>query len=119
MSNKIYIPTDEEVKSLQRQIIISDKDARDLLLKHEGDLVECVLDSYGHKEKKKPETKANTNEQEVFTDLRKIVNEKNKIYSEHIEQKGNSSLEIDSKKDFKQNYNYEQKQVNNTEIKVI
>ena len=52
----------------------------DLLLKHEGDLVECVLDSYGHKEKKKPETKANTNEQEVFTDLRKIVNEKNKMY---------------------------------------
>ena len=118
MSSKIYIPTDEEVESLQRQIIITDDDARDLLLKHEGDLVECVLDSYGHKEKKKPETKANTNEQEVFTDLRKIVNEKNKMYSEHIEQKGNTSVEIESKKDFKQSY-YQQKQINNSEIKVI
>ena len=118
MSSKIYIPTDEEVESLQRQIIISEEDAKNLLLKHEGDLVECVLDSYGHKEKKKPKNNSITNEQEVFTDLRKIVNEKNKMYSEHIEQKGNTLLEIESKKDFKQSY-YEQKQVNNTEIKVI
>ncbi len=108
MSEKIYEPGDEDIIALKKQINISEEDAINLLLKHGGDLVECVLDSYGFQEQKKKEEKTKTNEQEVFTDLRKIVNEKNKVYSENIVGKSNN-----------QDFNQDFKQVNNTEIKVI
>ena len=35
------------LKSLMKQIVISEEDAKKLLLKHNNNIVNCVLDSYG------------------------------------------------------------------------
>ena len=73
----IYVVSSEDVKKLKSQINIEDSKAEELLLKHNGDIVECVLDSYNFKsEKKEPDNK--------FTKIRKIVNEKNLIYNSNI-----------------------------------
>lgn len=72
-----YIVSSEDVKKLKAQINIEDSRAEELLLKHNGDIVECVLDSYNFKsEKKESDNK--------FTKIRKIVNEKNLIYNNNI-----------------------------------
>ena len=41
-----YTIVDKDIKLLKTQIDISDSDARNLLIKYNGDIVECVLDSY-------------------------------------------------------------------------
>ena len=73
----IYVVSSEDINKLKAQINIDDKKAEELLLKHNGDIVECVLDSYNFKpEKTEPDNK--------FTKIRKIVNEKNLIYNNNI-----------------------------------
>jgi len=48
------------LKSLMKQIVISEEDAKKLLFKHNNNIVNCVLDSYGlevEKPKSPPLTK--------------------------------------------------------------
>ena len=97
----IYVVSSEDVKKLKAQINIEDSRAEELLLKHNGDIVECVLDSYNFKsEKNEPDNK--------FTKIRKIVNEKNLIYNNNIGNNNNIT-----------NINNNINMVNKNKIKVI
>ena len=79
-----YIVNPTDIDNLKKQIDINDDDARILLIKNNGNLVECVLDSYNFKDNisfKQEKTK--------FQELRKIVDEKNKVFK--LNKKVNSS----------------------------
>ena len=81
MDNYSVNPTD--IENLKKQIDINDEEAIILLKKHQGNLVECVLDSYNFVDK------IITKKSDKYDELREIVNEKNKVYD--INKKVNSS----------------------------
>lgn len=91
MTGIVYELKNEHIDSLKKQVDISDEKAEELLLKHNGDLVECVLDAYNFKDERKKENKNDT-----LTKLRHIVNDKNKIYQQNIQEKqvNNNSVKV-------------------------
>ena len=92
MTGIIYELKKEHIDSLKKQIDITDEKAEELLLKHNGDIVECVLESYNFKDK----TKKKESENDTITKLRHIVNDKNKIYQQNIKenQVNNNSVKV-------------------------
>lgn len=92
MTGIIYELKKEHIDSLKKQIDITDEKAEELLLKHNGDIVECVLESYNFKDK----TKKKESENNTLTKLRNIVNDKNKIYQQNIKenQVNNNSVKV-------------------------
>ena len=70
-----------DVDNLMKQINISRDKARELLIKHNGNLVECILDTYDYVDEKK---ELETKEKQFFTDMRKIVDNKNMLYDENV-----------------------------------
>lgn len=45
-----YIISSKDINLLKSQIKIDEYDAKELLIKHNGDIVECVLDNYNFKD---------------------------------------------------------------------
>ena len=70
-----------DVDNLMKQIDISRDKAKELLIKHNGNLVECILDTYDYVDGKK---ELETKEKQFFTDMRKIVDNKNMLYDENV-----------------------------------
>lgn len=62
------------LKSLMKQIVISEEDAKKLLIKHKNNVVNCVLDSYGLEveEPKSPPIIKNDNIIENQPEIQKI-----------------------------------------------
>lgn len=70
----------DDVLALKKQIDITDEDAKKLIIKHKGDLVECVLDSYNFKDTISDKKK----KKDELSEIRNIVDEKNKLYNQNI-----------------------------------
>ena len=70
-----------DVDNLMKQIDISRDKAKELLIKHNGNLVECILDTYDYVDEKK---EVENKEKQFFTDMRKIVDNKNMLYDENV-----------------------------------
>jgi hypothetical protein len=77
--------TEEQIKELQKQITISSNSAKKLLKKHNGNIVECILDSYNYKsnidDSLKYDNMDDTNPEKKCFELRKIMDDKDKIFT--------------------------------------
>ena len=81
---------EEKIKELKKQINISDNSAKKLIKKHNGDLVQCILDSYNFKENiinndDKYNNLENNDPSKKCYELRKIMDEKDQIFTNVIE----------------------------------
>ena len=80
-----YQLTKLDIDNLMKQVDVSKERAKELLIKHNGNMVECILDTYDYVDEKKETDKENT-EKQFFTNMRKIVDNKNIIYNENVKQ---------------------------------
>ena len=80
-----YQLTKLDIDNLMKQVDVSEEKATELLIKHNGNMVECILDTYDYVGEKKETGKENSDKQ-FFTNMRKIVDNKNILYNENVNQ---------------------------------
>ena len=74
--------SEENINLLKTQIDISNNNAKKLLIKNKGDIVQCVLDNYEYKEKE-ISNYSNLDEDHPSRkcyELRQILDEKDKLF---------------------------------------
>ena len=88
-----YIPKDEEIKMLLKQTSLTKNEANILLIKHNGDITECILDTYNYE---RPDEVQTTNDEvkDKLLEFRKILDEKDTIFCKILEdkKKGNQNI---------------------------
>ena len=67
-----YIPTDEEIKMLLKQTSLSKNEANKLLIKHNGDITACILETFNYEEPKE-ETNTNNEVKNKLYEFRNIM----------------------------------------------
>ena len=80
-----YQLTKLDIDNLMKQVDVSEEKAKELLIKHNGNMVECILDTYDYVDEKKEKEKENSDKQ-FFTNMRKIVDNKNILYHENVKE---------------------------------
>jgi hypothetical protein len=80
-----YQLTKLDIDNLMKQVDVSKEKATELLIKYKGNMVECILDTYDYVDDKKETGKENIDKQ-FFTNMRKIVDNKNILYNENVKQ---------------------------------
>lgn len=78
-----YQLTKLDIDNLMKQVDVSEEKAKELLIKHNGNMVECILDTYDYVHEKKEKE---TTDKQFFTNMRKIVDNKNILYHENVKE---------------------------------
>ena len=90
----IYQLTDDDINQLIKQTVITEEKARELLLKNHGDIVQCILDNCNFKDDHKSTIRIDNETQQKFSEMKTIVDDKNRIYHETIAMNQINSQEI-------------------------
>ena len=78
-----YNPSNDEINLLLKQVQITKNQANKLLIKHNGDMEQCILDVYEYEEKNQPEPTSDISKK--LLDFRKILDEKDTIFQQYLE----------------------------------
>ena len=90
----IYQVTSDDINQLMKQTVITEEHASELLLKNHGDIVQCILDNCNFKDDYKSTIRIDNETQQKFSEIKTIVDDKNKIYHETIAMNQVNSQEI-------------------------
>ena len=98
--DELYQITDDDVNKLIKQTVITRDKARELLIKNNGDMVQCILDNCNFKDDIKNnkssiyKSRDNNHTQEKFGKMNHIIDEKNKLYQNMLRENQVNSNQI-------------------------
>ena len=86
-----YNPKEDEIKMLLNQTSLSKNEAKKLLIKHNGNITECVLETFNYI---KPEEKIDDNDEVTnkLLEFRRILDEKDTIFCKILEEKNKGKI---------------------------
>ena len=99
---EIYQPSESDINQLIKQTVITEDRARELLIKNNGDIVQCILDNCNFKDNysnsnnnsRINHSRTNNETQQMFAKMNNIVEEKNQQYLNMLKENQVNSNEI-------------------------
>ena len=100
---EIYQPSESDINQLIKQTVITEDRARELLIKNDGDIVQCILDNCNFKDNysnssnnnsRINHSRINNETQQMFAKMNNIVEEKNQQYLNMLKENQVNSNEI-------------------------
>lgn len=116
-NNKKELETD--IGLLLKQIDISKVNAKKLLIKHDGDIMKCILESYDYQDKEEINPYLDRSEedpQRILWDLRQMAAEKDQLFMEAMDKPRQNKKESSNKN---KNKNKQSKQEKKDDVREI